>query len=237
MGKLLLALDGAANREGGTENLGQDEIVTVLELMEMQRQAMLMYTSCGWFFNDLAGLETVQILRYAARAMDLYRELGEEPPRHRRLLIDREPEALFARRSGAGPQQPDDLGRARRDRDDQDLRHLEERRDRLDADRIVDPHTESLVTYGVVEGFRVRGGQPGGPSTVAGDGGTPPEGPGADSLPWFAVVGLVEDLGMIGAAEIAAMKKGAYLINNSRGTVVDLDALAGKAHLLGCGHG
>ena len=39
-----------------------------------------MYTSCGWFFNDLAGLETVQILRYAARSMDLYRELGEEPP-------------------------------------------------------------------------------------------------------------------------------------------------------------
>ena len=39
-----------------------------------------MYTSCGWFFNDLAGLETVQILRYAARAVDLYQELGEGPP-------------------------------------------------------------------------------------------------------------------------------------------------------------
>jgi hypothetical protein len=39
-----------------------------------------MYTSCGWFFNDLAGIETVQILRYAARSMDLYRELGEDPP-------------------------------------------------------------------------------------------------------------------------------------------------------------
>ena len=49
-------------------------------LLEAQRYALLMYTSCGWFFNDLAGIETVQILRYAARSMDLYRELGEEPP-------------------------------------------------------------------------------------------------------------------------------------------------------------
>ena len=49
-------------------------------LLEAQRFGMLMYTSCGWFFNDLAGIETVQILRYAARSMDLYRELGEEPP-------------------------------------------------------------------------------------------------------------------------------------------------------------
>jgi alpha-amylase/alpha-mannosidase (GH57 family) len=49
-------------------------------LLEAQRFGLLMYTSCGWFFNDLAGIETVQILRYAARAMDLYRELGEDPP-------------------------------------------------------------------------------------------------------------------------------------------------------------
>ena len=42
--------------------------------------------------------------------------------------------------------------------------------------------------------------------------------------------------GMIGAAEIAAMRPGAYLINNSRGTVVDLDALAAalrSGHLYG----
>jgi alpha-amylase/alpha-mannosidase (GH57 family) len=49
-------------------------------LLDAQRNAVLMYTSCGWFFNDLAGIETIQILRYAARAMDLYRQLGEEPP-------------------------------------------------------------------------------------------------------------------------------------------------------------
>ncbi|MET0728737.1 MAG: DUF3536 domain-containing protein [Acidimicrobiales bacterium] len=51
-----------------------------IALLEAQRFGMLSYTSCGWFFNDLAGIETVQVLRYAARAMDLYRELGEEPP-------------------------------------------------------------------------------------------------------------------------------------------------------------
>ena len=38
-----------------------------------------MYTSCGWFFNDLAGIETVQVLRYAARLIDLLEELGEQP--------------------------------------------------------------------------------------------------------------------------------------------------------------
>lgn len=54
--------------------------VTALALLECQRHALLMYTSCAWFFNDLAGLETVQILRYAARALDLIDEVGEEPP-------------------------------------------------------------------------------------------------------------------------------------------------------------
>jgi alpha-amylase/alpha-mannosidase (GH57 family) len=54
--------------------------VEALTLLEAQRQALLMYTSCGWFFNDLAGIETVQVLRYAARLLDLLAELGEEPP-------------------------------------------------------------------------------------------------------------------------------------------------------------
>lgn len=49
-------------------------------LLDAQRNALLMYTSCGWFFNDLSGIETVQVLRYAARAIDLYRQLGESPP-------------------------------------------------------------------------------------------------------------------------------------------------------------
>jgi alpha-amylase/alpha-mannosidase (GH57 family) len=42
-----------------------------LDLLELQRNALLMYTSCGWFFDDPAGLETRQVLRYAARAVEL----------------------------------------------------------------------------------------------------------------------------------------------------------------------
>lgn len=52
--------------------------VVAFTLLEAQRNAMAMYTSCGWFFNDIAGLETIQILRYAARVMDLLGELGED---------------------------------------------------------------------------------------------------------------------------------------------------------------
>lgn len=55
--------------------------VEAFTLLEAMRHTMAMYTSCGWFFNDLAGLETVQVLRYAARVMDLLDELGEDPRR------------------------------------------------------------------------------------------------------------------------------------------------------------
>jgi alpha-amylase/alpha-mannosidase (GH57 family) len=54
--------------------------VLAFTLLEAQRNAMLMYTSCGWFFYDLAGLETVQVLRYAARVGDLLIEAGEPSP-------------------------------------------------------------------------------------------------------------------------------------------------------------
>ena len=62
-------------------------------LLDAQRNAVLMYTSCGWFFNDLGGTETVQILRYAARAIDLYGQLGEQPP------VDEVLDALASARS------------------------------------------------------------------------------------------------------------------------------------------
>ncbi len=51
--------------------LSKDEQVIALELMEMQRHAQLMYTSCGWFFDDISGIETVQIIAYAARVLQL----------------------------------------------------------------------------------------------------------------------------------------------------------------------
>lgn len=55
--------------------LTAEQTSTALELLELQRHTMLMYTSCGWFFNDLAGLETVQVLRYGARAAQLAQQL------------------------------------------------------------------------------------------------------------------------------------------------------------------
>lgn len=58
--------------------LDEDASVAVLCLLEMQRHAMLMYTSCGWFFDELSGLETVQILRYAGRAIQLAERTGAQ---------------------------------------------------------------------------------------------------------------------------------------------------------------
>ncbi|MEO5602269.1 MAG: DUF3536 domain-containing protein [Cyclobacteriaceae bacterium] len=49
----------------------------VLRLMEVQRNAMLMYTSCGWFFDEVSGIETTQILQYACRAMQLVSQISE----------------------------------------------------------------------------------------------------------------------------------------------------------------
>ena len=49
----------------------------VFRLMEVQRNAMLMYTSCGWFFDEISGIETVQILQYACRAMQLAGQIAE----------------------------------------------------------------------------------------------------------------------------------------------------------------
>jgi len=57
----------------------------VLNLLEMQRSALLMFTSCGWFYSDLAGIETIQVIRYAARVIDLMDQLGLDPPRKRFL--------------------------------------------------------------------------------------------------------------------------------------------------------
>ncbi len=51
--------------------LDEDATVTVLCLLEMQRHALLMFTSCGWFFDELSGIETVQIIQYAGRAIQL----------------------------------------------------------------------------------------------------------------------------------------------------------------------
>jgi len=59
----------------GRAPLDQNSKVRALKLLELQRHAMLMYTSCGWFFDDLSGIETVQVIQYAGRALQLASQL------------------------------------------------------------------------------------------------------------------------------------------------------------------
>ncbi len=54
-----------------TRDLSEPERVVTLKLLELQRHLMLMYTSCGWFFDELSGIETVQVIQYACRAVQL----------------------------------------------------------------------------------------------------------------------------------------------------------------------
>ena len=68
-------------------HLRESEQIEALALLEMQKHALLMYTSCGWFFADISGIETVQILRYAARVLDLMEELELQSPRARFLEL------------------------------------------------------------------------------------------------------------------------------------------------------
>jgi len=77
-------------RRHAREPLGELETSRTLKLLELQRQAMLMYTSCGWFFEEPSRIETLQILRYAGRAVHLAQELfGEdlEPSLVERLAL------------------------------------------------------------------------------------------------------------------------------------------------------
>jgi alpha-amylase/alpha-mannosidase (GH57 family) len=59
-----------------TRTLSEPEQITGIRLLEMQRHAMLMFTSCGWFFDEISGIEAVQVIQYAARALQLAGELG-----------------------------------------------------------------------------------------------------------------------------------------------------------------
>ena len=69
----------------GADPVGRADRDRVIALLELQQFAMGMFTSCGWFFDDLGRIETKQVLRYAARALDLARGA---------LALDLEPEFL-----------------------------------------------------------------------------------------------------------------------------------------------
>jgi alpha-amylase/alpha-mannosidase (GH57 family) len=96
-----LLSDRAASREeflrrhcGRT--LSRDEEVRALTLLEMQRCSMTTYTSCGWFFNDISGIETVQVLRYAGRVVELMQDLSLDPPVSRLLEVLSEAQSNLA---------------------------------------------------------------------------------------------------------------------------------------------
>ena len=58
-------------QENFLEGISDEDKVRAMQLLEIQRQNLLMYTSCGWFFSEISGIETVQIMKYAARSMQL----------------------------------------------------------------------------------------------------------------------------------------------------------------------
>ena len=80
-----LTLDPLSSREAflqkhaGRELSDRDQW-RALTLLEMQRNSLLMFTSCGWFFSEISGIETIQVLRYGARLIDLSRKLGTPLP-------------------------------------------------------------------------------------------------------------------------------------------------------------
>jgi Domain of unknown function (DUF3536) len=62
----------------GHADLDEVQAADALRLLEMQQDAMLMFTSCGWFFDEISGLETVQCLQYAGRALSLARQFNRD---------------------------------------------------------------------------------------------------------------------------------------------------------------
>ena len=73
-----------------------------LRLMELQRHAMLMYTSCGWFFDEISGIETVQVIQYACRAIQLSKQLTDQDLEGEFLArIEQAPSNVIAYENGA----------------------------------------------------------------------------------------------------------------------------------------
>lgn len=57
-------------------NPNRAEKSKILKLLELERNAMLMFTSCGWFFDEISGIEAVQVMKYAGRAIQLTKEMN-----------------------------------------------------------------------------------------------------------------------------------------------------------------
>ncbi len=68
----------AFQKDNFKPDLTEEEKVKGMDLLEIQRQSLLMFTSCGWFFSEISGIETVQIMKYAARALQLVAGFSSE---------------------------------------------------------------------------------------------------------------------------------------------------------------
>lgn len=90
-------------RQHARQDLAAAQYSRLLRLMELQRHGMLMYTSCAWFFDEISGMESVQVLQYAARVIQLVREVFDE---------DLEP--AFLERLAAAPSNVAEFGDGRR---------------------------------------------------------------------------------------------------------------------------
>lgn len=88
--------------ENALPGISEGDKVSVLQLLELQRNCMLMYTSCGWFFDELSGIETVQIICYAARVLQLAEKLlGLKLEKAFRERLSRAKSNIAERRDGA----------------------------------------------------------------------------------------------------------------------------------------
>ena len=76
-------------RQQTRQELSAADTTKFLKLLEIQHHAMLMYTSCGWFFDEVTGIETIQDILYAARAIQLHRDISQHDyePHFLKLLV------------------------------------------------------------------------------------------------------------------------------------------------------
>ncbi len=64
----------------GLQDVTPEQRIGIWKWLELQKCLQMVYTSCGWFFDEVSGIETVQVMRYAARSLQLARELGVPDP-------------------------------------------------------------------------------------------------------------------------------------------------------------
>jgi hypothetical protein len=89
-------------KKHGHPDLDETQVRDALRLLEMQRNGMLMYTSCGWFFDEISGLETTQCLHYAARAIHLAKHFRGDWEKKFIQALKAAPSNLPLYRSGRG---------------------------------------------------------------------------------------------------------------------------------------